>query len=282
MCRINPKIDLVFKKLFGTEKNKDLTKSLINSVLPAGEKLSKITLKNPYNYPDYIKGKLSILDIKAEDERGNLYNVEIQIIGHDDYGKRTLFYWAKIYSDQLSESEQYENLKKTIVISIIDFTYFDNDKRYHRIIEPRDIESHQKYEELSFMSLHFIELQKFTKDIQSVKTTLDRWIIFLNKAHELTKDNIPQQLSVEKEIKKAVKELESMYLDDKEKDYYERQRMFIMDVKAREKGEKIRLTKAISKRNIEIAKDMITNNESIEKITKYTGLSKDEIKRLTK
>jgi predicted transposase/invertase (TIGR01784 family) len=129
MSRINPKIDLVFKKLFGSEENKDILLSLINAVLPETQQISTLEIKNPYNVSDYAEGKLSILDIKAEDENGNLYDIEMQIKGTTFYGKRTLYYWAKVFGSQLdylteAEIEQkekrgrsYSDLNKCIVIS---------------------------------------------------------------------------------------------------------------------------------------------------------------------
>ena len=73
MCKVNPKIDLVFKKLFGTDKNIQLLKSLVNSILPADEQVVTLELKNPYNPSDYLSGKISYLDIKATDEIGKWY-----------------------------------------------------------------------------------------------------------------------------------------------------------------------------------------------------------------
>ncbi|MDW8297319.1 MAG: PD-(D/E)XK nuclease family transposase, partial [Raineya sp.] len=70
---LNPKIDLVFKKLFGSEENKDILMSLINAILPPHQQVADITLKNPYNFADYIEGKLSVLDIKAESVDGRLF-----------------------------------------------------------------------------------------------------------------------------------------------------------------------------------------------------------------
>ena len=49
MLKVNPKIDLVFKKLFGSEENKDILLSLINAILPDHQQIATITLKNPYN-----------------------------------------------------------------------------------------------------------------------------------------------------------------------------------------------------------------------------------------
>jgi len=99
MCKLNPKIDLVFKKIFGTEQNKNVLKSLINSVLPKDEQIVEVTIKNPYNETDFIGDKLSVVDIKATDEKGRWYDIEIQVKEQKFYGKRAIFYLSEIYSN---------------------------------------------------------------------------------------------------------------------------------------------------------------------------------------
>ena len=124
MCKIDPKIDIAFKKLFGSEENKDLLISLINSVLPDNEQIKSIILENPYNLASYLSDKMSILDIKATDENGKIYDIEMQIGQQGYFGQRALYYWGKSYTNQLEKSGKYSTLKKTIIISIFDFEYF--------------------------------------------------------------------------------------------------------------------------------------------------------------
>lgn len=87
MCRLNPKVDFAFKKLFGSSENKDILISFINSVLSEDEQVKDIELKNPYNIASYRKGKMTILDIKAVDENGTWYDIEMQLAGQGYYGK---------------------------------------------------------------------------------------------------------------------------------------------------------------------------------------------------
>jgi predicted transposase/invertase (TIGR01784 family) len=68
MGKINPKVDIAFKKIFGVEENKDLLISLINSIVSQEDQVAKVTLLNPYNPKNFKSDKLSILDIKAEGE----------------------------------------------------------------------------------------------------------------------------------------------------------------------------------------------------------------------
>ncbi len=311
MCKVNPKIDLVFKKLFGDDQNKDLLLSLINSMLAEGDKMKDVTIKNPYNIPDYLSGKLSVLDIKAVDEKGRRYNVEMQIIGHDDYGQRTLFYWAQAFTEQIGAGSQYSGLNKTIVINLVDFEFFeedesvkDEDKRYHREVVLSDRKTNEIYKQLDYLSVHFVELKKFDEDKHGIKNTLDRWITFLNRAGEFNEDDIPEEIATE-EIKKAVVQLNTMYLKEQEQEHYNRQRILLMDEHSRletakrkgleegkiegiKEGKKEGIKEGIKEGKKEgekesknrIAKMMKENGESIDKIILYSGLTKEEIEKL--
>ena len=84
MEKINPRVDLAFKKIFGTEGNKDLLISLINSIVGEEDQVVDITLLNPYNQKNFKNDKLSILDIKAEGSDGKKFNIEIQITDEAD------------------------------------------------------------------------------------------------------------------------------------------------------------------------------------------------------
>ncbi len=319
---INPKIDLVFKKLFGTANNIELLKSLANSILPKEEQVVKLELKNPYNPSDYLSGKITYLDIKATDEKGRWYDIEIQLAPYDFVGMRVLYYWTKKFDAQLKSGRAYNDLRKTIVISLINFNYFKDPKgkkRFHRRIGLCDLDTKNLYKQTDGLELIFVELKKFKKELPEIHTTLERWITFLNKASEYTDNKLPPELSDDHEIKKAMKELEKMYFNEKEQQHFEAQEKKFLDDLAYKKQEerklkaqKIEIKKAVKKavqiaeekaeekgiekgvekgiekgvekgkdaRNFEIAKQMKAENENIDKIIKFTGLSKNQIEKL--
>jgi predicted transposase/invertase (TIGR01784 family) len=294
MSKVNPKIDLVFKKLFGTEQNINLLKSLVNSILPQNEQVTTLELKNPYNPSDYLSGKISYLDIKATDENGKWYDIEIQVAPYDFFGMRLLFYWAKMYSTQLKSKQTYEDLRKTIVISLINFNYFvdkEGQERYTRRIGLTDLDTKEIYDQTDGLELIFVELKKFQKELPEIHTTLERWITFLNKAYEYSKDNLPKELATD-EIKKAMEQLEIMYFNETEQEHYESQQRRYLDEDALAKQEERKIQNAVNvakieteiktifETKIEIAKEMKLSNEPIEKIVKFTGLTKQQIDKL--
>ena len=286
MSKVNPKIDLVFKKLFGTDKNINLLKSLVNSILPKDEQVTSLELKNPYNPADYLSGKISYLDIKATDEKGKWYDIEMQVAPFDFFGLRLLFYWAKTYSAQLKNKQTYGDLRKTIIISLINFNYFQDPEerpRYHRRIGLTDLDTKEIYDQTDGLELIFVELKKFQKELPEIHSALERWVTFLNRAHEYTKENLPTELATE-EIIKAMDELEVMYFNEKEQEHYESQERRFLDENALAKQEEIKIQNAfnegVDNTKIEIAKKMKLKGKSLDDIIDITGLSKEQIENI--
>ena len=281
MCRLNPKVDFAFKKLFGSEENKDLLISLINSILQKEVPIINIELKNPYNLMSYKKDKLTILDIKAVDDNEVWYDIEMQIGEQAFYDKRAILYLAKTYSDQLESGDDFEKLRKTIGIHIVDFNYIDEDE-YHNVYKLCNIRTHKEFSDL--LELHFIELSKFDKGYNDIRTTLDRWIAFLNRAYEIDKNNIPKELAEDSSIKKAIEKLDIMYLDKEEKEIYEselkRLRVHKAELKAAEtKGREEGREEGKKEEKIQIAKSLLDVLDE-ETIASKTKLSLDEVRGL--
>ncbi len=204
MCKINPRVDFAFKKLFGSEENKDLLISLINAIVSEQEQVVEVELKNPYNLADYRAGKISILDIKAKSETGRWFNVEMQISEDYNFDKRAIYYWAKLVTEQLSEGMMFKELKKTISINILDFNFIPNTYEVHNCYKIINIATGKDDKLHDIFELHYIELKKFTKTYQQISSALDRWSTFLTNAHNIDKNAMPKELSTDQAIVKAI------------------------------------------------------------------------------
>src|SRR5260370_26650965 len=113
---IDPKVDYAFKHLFGREATRTLLIDVLDSVLdPApGGHIRDIELLNPFNPKQALDDKLSILDIKARDQSGRQFNVEMQMLALRYYEARILYYWARLHQHQLHEREDYLQLRPTV------------------------------------------------------------------------------------------------------------------------------------------------------------------------
>ena len=224
---LTPRVDIVFKKLFGVEENKDLLISLINSIVSKEDQVADVTLLNPYHAQNFKNEKLSILDIKARGHTGKQYNIEMQISDEADYDKRALYYWAELYTKQLQKGMGYAGLNKAIGIHILNFTSILGSKKYHNVFHVLEAEDHVRY--FKDMELHTIELNKFTpidgsEELQAflprIKTALDRWATFLTRHDLLEAKTLPKELD-DPLLKKAAHVLEIMNFSKAERDSYE-------------------------------------------------------------
>ncbi|MBF0206266.1 MAG: Rpn family recombination-promoting nuclease/putative transposase [Oligoflexia bacterium] len=231
MGKFNPKVDLVFRKLFGSEENKDVLMSLVNSVLQLTSPITEITIKNPYNFASYAKSKESILDIKATDQQGILYDIEIQLKEQSFYGKRALYYLSKLYVDQLEEGQQFYTLNKAVGIHFLDFDYF-SDGRHRRRVIFKDADTSEEIEELQNVELYFIELSKYKEGWGQAIGALERWITFLNFAASLKEGEIPENIKKDPTMLKAIRQLETMHFSSEEREIYDAQQKRMRDEQA--------------------------------------------------
>ncbi|HPR97350.1 MAG TPA: Rpn family recombination-promoting nuclease/putative transposase, partial [Thermotogota bacterium] len=201
--KINPMVDFAFKFIFGSEQNKDILIDFLNATLKDNNKIKDLTILNPFNLKEHINDKLSILDIKAQLENGTYVNVEVQLVNQKDMKNRTLYYWSRMYSGQLNESEAYYNLKKTITINIMDFVLLEETKKYHTIYHLREDE--EEFSLTDLMEIHMIEVPKLLNQPESLNDKLVEWLLFLeNPANK----NMEELAMKNPKIKKAMTVLE--------------------------------------------------------------------------
>ncbi len=290
MCRINPRVDFAFKKLFGSEENKDLLISLINAIVSEQEQVVEVTLKNPYNLADYRAGKMSILDIKARSENNRWFNVEMQISEDYNFDKRAIYYWAKLVTEQLSEGMMFKELKKTISINILDFNFIPETKEVHNCYKIINTSTGKDDKLHDIFELHYIELKKFKKHYHQIENALDRWSTFLTKAHQLDKEHVPKELASDKEIVKAIEAVDRMF-NEEERLVYEIRMQSLADVEskiasAEEKGIEKGIVKGREEGREETKKEIAINayhaGLDIEIISKVSGLDQDTVNEIIK
>ncbi|MDB8576113.1 Rpn family recombination-promoting nuclease/putative transposase [Turicibacter sanguinis] len=286
-----PKMDFVFKRIFGNENHPNVLISFLNAVLNPVDPIKSVSLKDTTIEKSHLEDKYSRLDVKAITNKGEHINIEIQLKDEYNMIKRSLYYWSKLYEGQLENGENYQKLSRTICINLLDFNLLNHDK-FHSVYRLKDCETNEELTDV--MELHFIELKKI-KDVQrveEVKTKLEAWLYFINQPES----ELVQELEkVEVEIKEAKAELVRLSGDRKERERYEKRRESRLNEvsalsyaeekgiqKGIEEGVKQGLEQGAKQRNIEIAKNLIQNGLDNELISKSTGLSIEEVKEIRK
>ena len=277
---LNPQIDFVFKKIFGTEKNKPILINFLNAVIKPTTPIKDVEIKNNDIDKDFIEDKFSRLDVKATTSNKEHINIEIQVKNEYNMIQRTLYYWSKMYSEQIQNRDNYSKLERTVCINILNFKYLKNDK-YHNAYRLKEITSNEELTDLQ--EIHFIELPKFneignTEYVENVEKmdALEKWLEFLVEPES----NTVRQLELSnEEIKLAKSELYRLSMDSKEREQYNMREKAIYDrISALENAE----AKGKIERELELVKASLNQGLEISLISKITGLSKEEILKIKK
>ena len=186
--------DVAFRKIFGNEKKTKIIISFLNAVLKleGGQRISEVTIINPYLLPRVAGEKASIIDVRAKDISGRQFVVEMQVADVDGFDKRVQYYTCRDYSSQIDRGEQYPKLKPTYFVGILDFNFFESpDYLSNHVILDKKTHEH-KLKDIQFT---FIELKKFLLEDHELQTLAEKWIFFIKNAENL--EVIPENIEDE-------------------------------------------------------------------------------------
>ena len=263
--------DIIFKIVFAKDENKSILIALLNAILGYGGQTAivEITILNPNIDKETVKEKHSILDIKAIDGQGRHYNIEVQLAPERHYITRTVYYLSKLLGGQLEAGGRYQDLAKTIGISITDFILFDQTADLHNTFRLLNVKSSAELTDI--LELHYIELKKFDKDKPYKEMTkFEKWL-YLLKFSEMYQDHlspIPEALKNEEEIVMAIEAYRHAVADNYVKELIDFRRKASID-------EASRLEEARRKGQEELAKYLRKLGVSEEKIAEAIKMASE-------
>jgi predicted transposase/invertase (TIGR01784 family) len=269
---LDPRNDVAFKKIFGSEEHKGITISFLNSMLGiTGEHvIVDVQFMNTEQHPMILREKKeNILDVLCTDQRGHKYIVEMQVEKVKEFGKRMVYYGAKTYALQLGRSAPYHKLAPVIVIAILDFVLFPDKKSYKSIHRILDQETHEcNLPELTFV---FVELKKFKKEEYELLSVEDKWIYFIKEINH--QDHVPAALATQ-EFGQACHIAERITWSEPELNAYDD-----AFVRATDQQTSLELAteKGIEKGQAKIIETMLANGLDSKSISSLTGISAEHI-----
>lgn len=181
---VDPRNDVAFKKIFGSENRKEILISFLNAVLELQDEheIVDIDLLNPYQAPKIDILKYTLLDVRAKDRRGVIFIVEMQVDRVPGFQKRFLYYASNAYASQIEQGTDYPRLNQVIFIGILDFAAFEGNNYLtrHMILNTSTYK-----QEITDLEFNFIELPKFTRQEDELETVLEKWVYFIKYARQL-------------------------------------------------------------------------------------------------
>ena len=278
MRKVKPLNDFIFKKVFGEKGNEDILISFINAVLKRTKKEKIVELEiidNKQLTKELILDKTGIIDVRAKTSNGENIDIEVQLTDQGNMDKRTLFYWGKMYLENIKQGQDYTSLEKVITINILDFEFLGTETYQSSFHLWEDIE--KDYMLTDVVEIHFLELPKFRKkkDKDYRENDIERWLMFLEK--DISETTLKALISLDTAIEKAEQKIEYLSSDEEAmRIYYERERSL------HERANMISSAEArgVEKGKLEIAKNLLDMKISIEQIVLATGLTEEEINKI--
>lgn len=209
-------LDILCKVVFGSQRYSEALRGLLNAILGLqGEvRIAEIQILNPLREKEHLQDKGTVLDVKARDGRGVVYNIEVQVQALTAYKERSLYYAAKMISQQIEAGQDYRLLKKTIHISLMDFVLFPKQADLHSIYKLYDLEHAKTRGDL--LQLHYLEIAKFHKEtLDDLGDSLDRWLYFLGHATRYQEvSDLPDLLKLEEGMTTAMEATHNAMCDE--------------------------------------------------------------------
>ncbi len=280
---LNPFTDFGFKKLFGTEVNKDVLIDFLNAILPEEVEISDLTyLKTEHIGHSEIDRKV-VYDVYCENKKGEKFIVELQKARQKYFKERTIFYSTFPIQEQAIKGDWNFDLKAVYTVSILDFLIDDNSySAKKRSIKNKvpvkttakllDIETKEIfYDKLTYVQIH---IPLFVKQEHELETMEDKWFYIIRNLQRF--QNRPEALQ-ERIFDKVFSTAEIAKFNKQERMAYEDSLKHYRDIKnvvdtAKEEGKE--------ERTIEIAKQAVIEGFSVESISKITKISIDEIQKI--
>ena len=284
---MKPTLDVVFKELFSKKK---LLIPFLNTVLelPEDEKIIEITFMDRALSGEFPKDKNIVLDLYVHDQSQRAYHVEIQCRNHKGFARRVVYYWSRLYLEQIKSGVPYKKLNKAVSIIITDFTMFDSSS-YHSTFQFADLQ--KKLVLTGVGQIHILELTKLSEEAVLSFTPKEQWLYFLKRGHVMERETISRWNTPE--IQKAYKELEKLSINPEFRMEYEFRLKYLNDriwelseshdegiEKGLEKGVDLGKELGRQEEKARFAISLLNEGMDKKKIASLVGLSMEELKKL--
>lgn len=198
------KDDIMFKAFFSRIGNEKYLKSFLMAILGKEIEIKEVIHDSRLEQLAREQ-KYGILDLDVKLENGEIINIEMQMQDHKNMEKRTTFYASKKITEQVGTGTRYDDIKKVIVISILNYTFLEVPEYVNKTI--RVLDKHREYEINNIVEYYYIELEKFRKTNPNMKEAINQWLSFIDMERGDLLEMAEKESKEIKEAKKVYNEL---------------------------------------------------------------------------
>lgn len=179
---LNPLTDFGFKRLFGTEMNKELLISFLNALFHDKD-IRDVSYLNSEQLGDSEDDRRSVFDVYCEDAQGDKFVVEMQNVYQEFFKDRSVYYATIPIRDQGKKGDWDFELKAVYTVGVLNFCLTDDPEHYVHEVKLVDLGTKEVfYDKLTFA---YIEIPKFNKDEEHLDTMWDKWMFVLRNLSHL-------------------------------------------------------------------------------------------------
>ncbi|MCS6833565.1 MAG: Rpn family recombination-promoting nuclease/putative transposase [Flammeovirgaceae bacterium] len=269
--------DFGFKKLFGTEPNKELLIDFLNQVLPERHRIKDLTYSQNEQLGRHEWDRRAVFDLYCVSEKNERFIVELQKAKQNFFKDRSVYYASFPIQEQAQRGEWDFRLDPVYMVGILDFVFDEHkgEEELKHVVELKNQRCEVFYDKLKMI---YIELPKFRKGEEELETGFEKWLYVLRHLSELQER--PKRLQ-ERVFQRLFEVASIERFTVEERRAYEDSLKYYRDLKnvietAREEG----IQEGIQLRTIEIAKRMKERGISVSEISAMTGLDEGQIQRL--
>jgi predicted transposase/invertase (TIGR01784 family) len=280
---LNPKNDFAFKRVFGTEKNKEILIHFLNDIFEGEyETIEDVEFLPLHQDPEIAALRQSIVDVMCRDTKGNRMIIEMQCATDTHFIERAVAYACRAYLNQRTTAKGYGDMKPVIFLAVLDHTLFSDKKEYlshHKLLDV-----YTKENDITNLSFSFLELSKFKKQsAEKIETNIEKWAHFFKDAESISPREMEELERSDKAFWKAYTALAEFNYTPDELLEYERYDMKEDEISTRmSDAEKLGEARGELKKARETALNAIAMGLPTEQISQLTRLSLEEIKELRK
>ncbi|MEO0771331.1 MAG: Rpn family recombination-promoting nuclease/putative transposase [Cyanobacteria bacterium J06649_4] len=277
---VNLLTDFGFKRVFGSEPNKQLLIDFLNTLLPAHHHIQSLSYRSTENLGNTPIDRKAIFDIYCQGANGDRFIVELQKAKQNFFKDRSVFYASFPIQEQALRGEWNFKLSPVYSVGVLDFVFDDhrNEDTIIHTVELKDQNCNVFYDKLKFI---YIELPKFNKTLEQLETQRDKWLYLLRHLPDIEGQPRPFQDPVFLQLFEVA---ELANFSRNEQDSYQSSLKYYRDMNnvidtARMEGREEGREEGERAASLRIARSLL-NQLPVEDICKITGLSPEEIRKL--
>ena len=273
--------DFAFKKLFGTEANKECLIGFLNSLFDGEEEILDVTYLNTEHLGHAIADRKAVFDVYCENTKGEKFLIEMQKAEQEYFKDRSIYYSTFPIQEQAPKGPWNFELKKVYTIGILNFIFDDTDENYmHHEVKLFDTKSQKLfYDKLTYV---YLEMPKFRKTEEELVTLMDKWLYAMKNLNSLMERPKALQEAVFKRFFEAAEI--ANFTPNEMYDYRESQKqmwdLYSVTTTAEKKGIAKGRAEGEHNKAVDIAKKLLASGLDVDFVAKSTGLSVDELKSI--